>query len=65
MRKGFMKRSEYDRIKQSGILYDLFPDATGNFERDVDYVFLENRHQRYVDPFEVIVEVDLDDENVF
>ncbi len=60
-----MTKGEYDRIKQSGMLYELFPDATGNFERDVDYVFLERRNERFVDPFEIIVEVDLDDENVF
>ena len=65
MRKGFMTKGEYDRIKGTGILYDLFPNATGDYEQDCDYVFLQNRNQRFVDPFEVIVEVDLDDEDVF
>lgn len=59
-----MTKGEYDRIKEAGMLYELFPEASGNFELDVDYVFLHNRNQRFVDPFEVIVEVDLDDEDV-
>lgn len=59
-----MTKGEYDRIKEAGMLYELFPDATGNFERDVDYVFLQRRNERFVDPFEIIVEVDLDDEDV-
>jgi len=53
-----MKKDTYDRIKKSGILYELFPEATGNFEEDCDYVFLKEcvykreRNQRFIDVFD-------------
>jgi len=53
-----MKKDTYDRIKKSGILYELFPEATGDYDEDGDYVFLKEcvykreRNQRFIDVFD-------------
>lgn len=47
-----MTKNEYDNLKNRGVLYELFPDATGNYEKDVDYVFMESRGERFVNPFD-------------
>jgi hypothetical protein len=53
-----VKKEIYDSVKKSGMLYELFPEATGNFEEDCDYVFLKEcvykreRNQRFIDVFD-------------
>lgn len=33
-----MKKNEYDKLKRSGMFYEWYPKATGNFLRDtMDY----------------------------
>ena len=36
-----MTKAEYDNLKANGLLYEMFPKATGDFDEDCDYVFIE------------------------
>ncbi|MEK9769297.1 MAG: hypothetical protein VW683_10290 [Betaproteobacteria bacterium] len=35
-----MTKTQYDKLKEDGTLFKKYPKATGDFEKDVDYVFL-------------------------
>tara|TARA_S200002703_G_scaffold130883_1_gene118216 strand:+ start:578 stop:763 length:186 start_codon:yes stop_codon:yes gene_type:complete len=42
-----MTKTEYDELKEAGMLYELFPKATGDFDKDCDYVFVEEiKHEK-------------------
>jgi hypothetical protein len=58
IRRGCMTKQEYDKLKDNGKLYKLFPKATGDFDKDCDYVFLARKEtreqdQRFIDVFDV------------
>jgi len=36
-----MTKKDYDNLKKDGQLYEMFPKATGDYDEDADYVFIE------------------------
>jgi len=62
LKRGYMIKKDYDKLKGTGMLYKLFPEATGDFDKDCDYVFLKEMERgnkvshkgyRFVDPFDI------------
>ncbi len=60
-----MNKTRYDQLKKSGELKRMFPEATGNFDKDCNYVFAEERKRlgnvgedeingRYINPYDTI-----------
>ena len=52
-----MTKTEYDKLKKEGHLFDMFPKATGDYDKDCDYIFLKQikeLNQRFVDPYETV-----------
>lgn len=65
LKKVMMNKTRYDELKKSGELKRMFPKATGDFDDDCNYVFLEERRRlgkdgeeevngRWVNPYDIV-----------
>lgn len=57
IKEGKMTKTEYDKLKKEGHLFNMFPKATGDYDKDCDYIFLKQikeANQRFVDPYETV-----------